>query len=86
MPWEFNSPSFRFQVPLAERQRLQPSKLADQRCASVPGSTLAGHSRGSANGRPSVFEAGYEGSSPSPRTSVAMAVSQERMLRGSCCW
>jgi hypothetical protein len=28
MPWEFNSPSFRLHVPLAERQRLQPSKLA----------------------------------------------------------
>jgi hypothetical protein len=28
MPWEFNSPSFRLHVPLAERQRLQPSKRA----------------------------------------------------------
>ena len=26
MPWEFDSPSFRLHVPLAERQRLQPSK------------------------------------------------------------
>ena len=32
------------------------------------GSTPAGHSRGSANGRPAVFEAAYEGSIPSPRT------------------
>ena len=43
MPWEFNSPSFRLHVPLAERHRLQPSKLADHRFAAVPGSTLAGH-------------------------------------------
>src|SRR5439155_91948 len=33
------------------------------------GSIPAGHSRGSANGRPAVFEAAHEGSTPSPRTS-----------------
>ncbi len=31
------------------------------------GSIPAGHSRGSANGRPAVFEAAHEGSTPSPR-------------------
>jgi hypothetical protein len=86
MPWEFDSPSFRFQVPLAERQGSSLPSWRDHRYVAVPGSTLAGHSRGSANGRPPVFEAGYGGSSPSPRTSVAMPVSQEHMIRGSCCW
>src|SRR5262249_6405715 len=32
------------------------------------GSTPAGHSRGSANGRPASFEVACEGSTPSPRT------------------
>jgi hypothetical protein len=27
MPWEFDSPSFRLHVPLADRLRRQPSKL-----------------------------------------------------------
>ena len=36
------------------------------------------HDRGSANGRLPGFEPGDGGSSPSPRTSVAMAVSQEQ--------
>jgi hypothetical protein len=38
--------------------------------------------RGSANGRPPAFEAGYEGSSPSPRTLFVMGVSQRTPIRG----
>jgi hypothetical protein len=40
-------------------------------------------SRGSANGRLPAFEAGDEGSNPSPRT---LSANDESLLRGSCCW
>jgi hypothetical protein len=89
MPWEFDPSFFRLHVPLAERQGLQPSKLARPTLrvgARFDSRRALFHDRGSANGRPPAFEADYGGSSPSPRTSVAMAVSQEHPIRGSCCW
>jgi hypothetical protein len=46
------------------------------------GSIPAGHSRGSANGRPAVFEAAREGSTPSPRTLRCEAVSRKQRFRG----
>ena len=79
MPWEFDSPSFRLRA-------LGRAAKAPAFQAGEASSTLAGHSRGSANGRLPGFEPGDGGSSPSPRTSLAMAVSQEHMIRGSCCW
>src|SRR6185312_2586463 len=51
----------------------QPSKL--ERRVQLSQGTLRSLARGSANGRPPAFEAGYGGSSPSPRTSAAWAVS-----------
>ena len=47
------------------------------------GSIPAGHSRGSANGRPAVFEAAREGSTPSPRTLRSAAVSGKVPIPGS---
>ncbi len=68
-PWGFDSLSFRFViVPLAERQRHQPSKL--NRWVQLPQGTLS--IRGSANGRLPGFEPGGEGSTPSPRAAELM--------------
>ena len=61
-------------MPLADRLRRQPSKL--ERRVRLSQGTFDFTLRGSANGRPPAFEAGYGGSNPSPRTSAAMAVSQ----------
>ncbi len=54
-------------VLLAERQRLQASGTDRRLVDGEASSTLAEHSWGSANGRPPAFEAGCEGSSPSPQ-------------------
>ena len=59
---------------MADRLRRQPSKL--ERRVRLSQGTFDFTLRGSANGRPPAFEAGYGGSNPSPRTSAAMAVSQ----------
>ena len=60
------SPSAFVVVPLAERQRRQPSKLG--RRVQLPQGTLRESDRGSASGRLPGFEPGDEGSNPSPRT------------------
>jgi hypothetical protein len=49
---------------------------------SKVGSIPTGHSRGSANGRPAVFEAAHEGSTPSPRTWRYGAASRQQRFRG----
>ena len=55
-------------VPLAERQRSQPSKL--ERRVQLPQGIF--NDRGSANGRLPAFEPGDGGSIPSPRTFLLM--------------
>lgn len=69
----------------ALRVRLPPFPLTSAlgRAAKAPvfqtgevGPTPTGHSRGSANGRPAVFEAASEGPTPSPRTSIREFVSE----------
>jgi hypothetical protein len=77
-----------------ESSTLSPSaSCALGRSANAPvfqtgkaGSIPAGHSRGSANGRPAVFEAAHEGSTPSPRTLQSGAVSKRLLIPGSSNW
>ena len=55
----FDFLTFRLDVPLADRQRCQPSKLA--RRVRLPQGTLERDDRGSANGRPPGFKLGGGG-------------------------
>ena len=81
MPWEFDFGTD------AQRWSLPPSRALGRAAKALAFQAGGGEfdsrralfvDRGSANGRPPVFEAGYGGSSPSPRTSVAMVVSQRQ--------
>jgi hypothetical protein len=73
-PWGFDSLTFRLPVPLAERQRCQPSKLA--RRVRLPQGTLENDARGSASGRLPGLEPGDGGSTPPPRTYIETTVSR----------
>ena len=72
------------------RLPLLPPSCALGRSAEAPafqageaGSIPAGHSRGSASGRPSGFEPGDGGSTPPPRTRLKPCVSQGKADAGS---
>ncbi len=54
-------------LPLNNKRALGRAAKAPGFQPGEAGSTPAGHSWGSANGRPPAFEAGCEGSNPSPR-------------------
>ena len=64
-PWGFESLTFRLRAPLADRLRLQPSKLAKR--VRLPQGALE-RDRGSASGRLPGLEPGDGGSTPPPRT------------------
>ena len=72
-PWGFDSLTFRLPAPLADRLRLQPSKLAKR--VRLPQGTLK-RDRGSASGRLPGFEPGDGGSTPPPRTCNRRAVAR----------
>src|SRR6266849_10335640 len=71
-----SSDALRVRLPLLPLVCPWPSGQAPVFQTGEVGSTPTGHSRGSANGRPAVFEAAYEGSTPSPRTLRDMVMSR----------